>query len=115
NTLSYWLFLFGALMVLGSFVVPGGAAAFGWFAYAPLSSEYYSPGHGGDLWGMGLVLSGFGTIFTSVNLITTIIGMRAPGMVMFRLPIFTWNVLLTSVMVLLAFPVLAAALLALQA
>ncbi len=115
NTLSYWLFLFGGLMVLSGFLVPGGAAAFGWFSYAPLSSETYSPGLGGDLWVMGLVLSGFGTIFTSVNLITTIITMRAPGMVMFRLPIFVWNVLLTSVMVLLAFPVLAAALFALQA
>ena len=115
NTLSYWLFLFGGLMVLSGFLVPGGAAAFGWFSYAPLSSETYSPGLGGDLWVMGLVLSGFGTIFTSVNLITTILNMRAPGMVMFRLPIFVWNVLLTSVMVLLAFPVLAAALFALQA
>ncbi|QXJ25531.1 cytochrome c oxidase subunit I [Actinomadura graeca] len=115
NTLSYYLFLFGALMVLLGFVVPGGAASFGWFAYTPLSSETFSPGHGGDLWVMGLVLSGFGTIFTGVNLISTIITMRAPGMVMFRLPIFTWNVLLTSVMVLIAFPVLAAALLALEA
>ncbi|WP_131741726.1 aa3-type cytochrome oxidase subunit I [Actinomadura roseirufa] len=115
NTLSYYLFLFGAAMVLASFVVPGGAAAFGWFAYAPLNAESYSPGHGGDLWAMGLVLSGLGTIFTSVNLISTIIAMRAPGMVMFRVPIFTWNVLLTSVMVLIAFPVLAAALLALEA
>ncbi|TDC67180.1 cytochrome c oxidase subunit I [Actinomadura sp. GC306] len=115
NTLSYWLFLFGGLMVLAGFVVPGGAAAFGWFSYAPLSSSTYSPGLGGDLWVMGLVLSGFGTIFTAVNLITTIITMRAPGMVMFRMPIFTWNALLTSVMVLLAFPVLAAALLGLMA
>ncbi|WP_242902180.1 aa3-type cytochrome oxidase subunit I [Actinomadura terrae] len=115
NTLSYYLFAFGALMVLFGFVVPGGAAAFGWFAYSPLTSDTYSPGHGGDLWVMGLVLSGFGTIFTSVNMIATIIAMRAPGMVMFRLPIFTWNVLLTSVMVLVAFPVLAAALLALEA
>ncbi|MEO3823802.1 cytochrome c oxidase subunit I [Actinomadura sp. B10D3] len=115
NTLSYWLFLFGAVIVLLGFAAPGGAAAFGWFGYAPLTSQTYSPGHGGDLWIMGLVVSGFGTILTSVNLITTIIAMRAPGMVMFRLPIFTWNTLLTSLMVLMAFPVLAAALLGLEA
>ncbi|WP_030144764.1 cytochrome c oxidase subunit I [Spirillospora albida] len=115
NTLGYYLFLFGALMVLSGFAAPGGAAAFGWFSYAPLSTDRYSPGAGGDLWVMGLILSGLGTILTAVNLITTIIGMRAPGMVMFRMPIFCWNVLLTSVMVLIAFPVLAAALFALAA
>jgi cytochrome c oxidase subunit 1 len=115
NTLSYWLFLFGAIIVLLGFAAPGGAAAFGWFGYSPLTSQTYSPGNGGDLWIMGLALSGFGTIFTSVNLITTIIAMRAPGMVMFRMPIFTWNTLLTSLMVLMAFPVLAAALFALEA
>src|SRR5690606_30038213 len=69
---------------------------------------------GGDLWVMGLVLAGLGTILGSVNFITTIIGMRAPGMTMFRMPIFTWNTLLTSMLVLMAFPVLAAALLALE-
>ncbi|MFC4909610.1 cytochrome c oxidase subunit I [Actinomadura gamaensis] len=115
NTLSYYLFLFGSLLVLGGFGAPGGGAAFGWTGYAPLSSAAHSPGAGPDLWIMGLVLSGFGTILTSVNLITTIAAMRAPGMIMFRMPIFTWNVLLTSVMVLMAFPVLTAALLALEA
>ncbi|WP_098247121.1 cytochrome c oxidase subunit I [Streptomyces formicae] len=115
NMLSYWLFLFGGLMVLGSLLVPGGPAAFGWFAYAPLNSMQRSPGIGADLWIMGLALSGFGTILGSVNFLTTIIGMRAPGMTMFRLPIFTWNVLFTSILVLIAFPVLAAALLVLEA
>ncbi|MGP3912447.1 aa3-type cytochrome oxidase subunit I [Nonomuraea sp. 10N515B] len=114
NAVAYWLFLFGGLMVLAGFFTPGGAADFGWFAYTPLSSSIYSSQVGGDLWIMGLVLSGLGTILGAVNFITTIIGMRAPGMTMFRVPIFTWNVLLTSVMVLLAFPVLAAALLALE-
>jgi cytochrome c oxidase subunit 1 len=114
NMFSYWLFLFGGLIVFLSFVSPGGAASFGWTGYTPLSSELRSPGVGGDLWIMGLVLSGFGTILGGVNFITTIIGMRAPGMTMFRMPIFTWNILLTSLLVLMAFPVLAAALLALE-
>ncbi|MBV7694265.1 cytochrome c oxidase subunit I [Streptomyces sp. TRM70350] len=115
NMLSYWLFLFGGLIVLGSLLTPEGAADFGWTAYTPLSLHQRSPELGGDLWIMGLALSGFGTILGAVNFITTIIGMRAPGMTMFRMPIFTWNVLLTSVLVLLAFPVLAAALLVLEA
>jgi len=114
NLFSYYLFLFGGLILLFSFVAPGGAAAFGWYAYAPLTSSVYSPGIGGDMWTMGLVLSGFGTILSGVNFITTIFCMRAPGMTMFRMPIFTWNALLTSIMVLVAFPVLAAALLVLE-
>ncbi|CAL9623923.1 putative cytochrome c oxidase subunit 1 [Streptomyces sp. enrichment culture] len=114
NMLSYWLFLFGGLIVLGSLVVPTGPAAFGWFAYAPLNSLERSPGVGPDLWIMGLALAGFGTILGAVNFITTIIGMRAPGMTMFRMPIFTWNTLFTSILILMAFPVLAATLLCLE-
>ncbi|MET8006465.1 aa3-type cytochrome oxidase subunit I [Nonomuraea glycinis] len=114
NAVAYWLFLFGGLMAVTAFFTPGGAADFGWTGYTPLSSATYSPGVGGDLWIMGLALSGLGTILGGVNFISTIIGMRAPGMTMFRMPIFTWNVLLTSMMVLMAFPVLAAALLALE-
>ncbi|MEV7566852.1 aa3-type cytochrome oxidase subunit I [Streptomyces tanashiensis] len=115
NMFSYWLFLLGGLMVLGSFFTPTGPAAFGWTAYAPLNSLERSPGVGVDLWIMGLALSGFGTILTSVNFLATIVGMRAPGMTMFRMPIFTWNVLFTAILVLAAFPVLAAALLVLEA
>ncbi|MDR8411185.1 cytochrome c oxidase subunit I [Nonomuraea sp. 3-1Str] len=114
NAVAYWLFLFGSLIAVAGFFTPGGAADFGWFAYTPLSTATYSPTMGGDLWIMGLALSGLGTILGSVNFITTIIGMRAPGMTMFRMPIFTWNVLLTSMLVLMAFPVLAAALLVLE-
>ncbi|WP_176993053.1 cytochrome c oxidase subunit I [Nonomuraea jiangxiensis] len=114
NMVGYWLFLFGGLMVVSGFLAPNGAAPFGWFAYTPLSTARYNPDIGGDLWVMGLVLSGLGTILTSVNFITTIICLRAPGMTMFRMPIFTWNVLLTSMLVLMAFPVLAAALLVLE-
>ncbi|MCW2879759.1 MAG: cytochrome c oxidase subunit [Sphaerisporangium sp.] len=115
NMLSYWLFLFGGLTLVSGYLVADGPADFGWTAYATLSEDTYSPGIGKDLWIMGLVMSGLGTILGAVNFITTIICMRAPGMTMFRMPIFTWNILLTSVLVLLAFPVLTAALLALEA
>ncbi|MER7046208.1 aa3-type cytochrome oxidase subunit I [Streptomyces jumonjinensis] len=115
NALSYWFYLFGGLIVLGSLLTPGGPASFGWFAYAPLNSLEHSPGVGVDMWIMGLALAGFGTILGAVNFLATIVGMRAPGMTMFRVPIFTWNVLFTSVLVLFAFPVLAATLLVLEA
>src|SRR6201987_3759937 len=106
NLLSYYMIAFGGIILLLSFLTPGGAAAFGWYAYSPLTSALYSPGVGGDMWIMGLTLSGFGTILSGVNFVTTIFCMRAPGMTMFRMPIFTWNILLTSLLVLLAFPVL---------
>ncbi|GAT64959.1 cytochrome C oxidase subunit I [Planomonospora sphaerica] len=113
NMVSYWLFLFGSTIALSGFFTPNGAASFGWFAYTPLSNAISSPGIGGDLWIAGLTISGLGTILGSVNFITTIVCMRAPGLTMFRMSIFTWNILLTSILVLMAFPVLAAALLAL--
>ncbi|MEU1284100.1 cytochrome c oxidase subunit I [Kitasatospora sp. NPDC005856] len=115
NAFTYWAFLLGGLMVLSGFLTTQGAPSFGWFAYAPLNGPVYSPGAGGDLWALGLVVAGLGTILGSVNFITTITCLRAPGMTLFRMPIFTWNVLFTSVMVLLAFPVLTAALLCLEA
>jgi cytochrome c oxidase subunit 1 len=115
NMLSYWLYLFGGLIAVGGFLTPAGTASFGWFMYTPLSNETYSPGVGADLVIFGLALGGFGTILGAVNFITTIICMRAPGMTMFRMPIFTWNTLITSVLVIMAFPVLAAALLGLGA
>ena len=113
NALSYWLYLFGGIMTVSGFLTPGGAADFGWFAYAPLNSEANSPGSGSDLWVIGLAIAGLGTILGAVNMVTTVITLRAPGMIMFRMPIFTWNILVTSFMVLLAFPLLTAALLVL--
>ncbi len=113
NAFAYWLYLFGGLIAVSGFLLPGGAAAFGWTAYTTLSTENYSPGLGGDFWVFGLALGGFGTILGAVNFVTTIVCMRAPGMTMFRMPIFTWNTLITSVLVLMAFPILAAALLVL--
>ena len=115
NLFSYYAFLFGGLLVFGGFLTPDGAAAFGWTGYAPLSNEIYSPGIGADLWIVGLALGGLGTILGGVNFITTIFTMRAPGMTMFRMPIFTWNTLVTAILVLFAFPILTAALMALLA
>ncbi|MCX5610344.1 MULTISPECIES: cytochrome c oxidase subunit I [unclassified Streptomyces] len=115
NALTYWVYLFGGLIVVSGFLTANGSASFGWFAYAPLNSAVYSPGVGADLWVMGLAVSGLSTILGSVNFITTIVCLRAPGMTLFRMPIFTWNVLFTSILALLAFPVLTAALLALEA
>jgi cytochrome c oxidase subunit I len=115
NALAYWLYAFGGTMVVAGFLTPDGAADFGWFAYAPLNSSLYSPGAGADLWVFGLTLSGLGTIFGAVNLVTTILTLRAPGMTMFRMPIFCWNMLITGILVLVAFPVFAAASLALAA
>nr|WP_093762951.1 cytochrome c oxidase subunit I [Streptomyces sp. BpilaLS-43] len=115
NAFTYWVYLFGGLLVVSGFLTANGAASFGWFAYAPLNGPLRSPGSGADLWVMGLVVSGLSTILGSVNFITTIVCLRAPGMTLFRMPIFTWNVLFTSILALLAFPVLTAALLALEA
>ncbi|MFI6989357.1 aa3-type cytochrome oxidase subunit I [Nonomuraea wenchangensis] len=115
NAVSYWLFLFGGIIVFSAIFTNFGSPDFGWTGYTPLSRATYSHGAGGDLWVMGLALSGLGTILGSVNFFTTIICMRAPGLSMFRMSIFTWNVLLTSMLVLMAFPVLTGALLALEA
>jgi cytochrome c oxidase subunit 1 len=113
NAFSYWLYLFGGIIAVSGFLTPGGAADFGWFAYTPLSDALHSPGVGADMWITGLVVGGLGTILGAVNMITTIICLRAPGMTMYRMPIFTWNILVTSILVLLAFPILTAALMGL--
>ncbi len=115
NAVAYWLYLFGASLTTAGFLTPGGAADFGWFAYQPLASVINSPGIGADMWIVGLVISGLGTILGGVNMITTILTLRAPGMTMFRMPIFTWNIMITSLLVLMVFPILAAALLAVAA
>ncbi|MGJ3507387.1 aa3-type cytochrome oxidase subunit I [Enemella sp. A6] len=115
NAFSFWLYLFGSLIACAGFLTPQGAASFGWFAYAPLSNEINSPGIGGDLWLVGLYMLGLSSILGAVNFITTIATMRAPGMTMFRMPMFTWNVLVTSFLVIAVFPVLAAGLLVLEA
>jgi cytochrome c oxidase subunit 1 len=110
NALTYWLFVMGGLIVFSGFLTSGGAASFGWTGYAPLNQTTYSPQVGTDLWIAGLFLSGISTILGSINFIATIYGMRAPGMSLLRMPIFTWNMLVTSVLILFTFPVLSASL-----
>ncbi len=109
NLISYWVYLGGGLVMSSGFLTADGAADFGWFAYVPLAGAVRSPGLGGDLWLCGLLLTGTSGILTAVNLLASVLTMRAPGMTMFRLPIFTWNMVATSVLVLLVFPVVAAA------
>ncbi|MFV0451847.1 MAG: cytochrome c oxidase subunit I [Propioniciclava sp.] len=113
NMFSYWLYLFGALIACAGFLSPEGAASFGWFAYVPLSNAVHTPGVGGDLWLVGLYMLGLSSILGAVNFITTIVTMRAPGMTMFRMSVFTWTMLVTSILILVVFPVLAAGLLVL--
>ncbi|WP_346052854.1 cbb3-type cytochrome c oxidase subunit I, partial [Amycolatopsis dongchuanensis] len=115
NAFSYWLYLFGSLIVVSGFLTPGGAAEFGWTGYTPLSEATHTPGPGTDLWIMGLIVSGLGTILGAVNMITTVISLRAPGMTMYRMPVFTWNILVTSILILVAFPILTAAFFGLEA
>ncbi len=109
NAMSLWFFAGGGILLMSGYLTADGPANFGWTGYAPLSS-HYTPGPGGDLWVLGLLVSGVGTLLTAVNFITTVICLRAPGMTMFRMPIFTWNILVTSFLILLAFPVLTVAL-----
>lgn len=103
NAFSYWVFLFGGLFLYASFFF-GGAPDVGWFAYAPLTSAQYSPGHGVDFYVLSLLLSGVGTIAGGLNFFVTIVNLRAPGLSFLRLPLFTWMSLVTSILILLAFP-----------
>jgi cytochrome c oxidase subunit I len=109
NALSYWFYVFGGITMLTGFLTADGAADFGWTGYTPLSSVTRSPGLAGDLWLMAIVLTGLSGVLTAVNIVATVIAMRAPGMRMFRLPIFTWNMLVTSILVLIAFPMVTSA------
>ncbi|GAC1477414.1 MAG: cytochrome c oxidase subunit I [Acidimicrobiales bacterium] len=109
NALSYWLYLFGSVTVLSGFLTASGPADFSWIAYAPLSDAVHAPGVGADLWIVGVGLAGIGTTLGAVNLITTILTLRAPGMTTFRMPLFVWDMLVTSVLVIMAFPVFTSA------
>jgi cytochrome c oxidase subunit 1 len=110
NALSVWLFLGGGLTIYLSFLSAHGAAAAGWTFYAPLSNGQYSPGAGTDMWIMGVLAVSTSSILTGINLMATVFMLRAPGMTMWRLPLFTWNMLITSLLILVAFPPLTGAL-----
>ncbi|MCL6595584.1 MAG: cytochrome c oxidase subunit I [Firmicutes bacterium] len=103
NALSFWLFLAGALFLNSSWFL-GGAPDAGWFNYAPINTSTYNPGPGIDFYAIGLQIAGIGTLMTGVNFLVTILNLRAPGMSLMRMPLFVWTVLVTSVLIILAFP-----------
>src|SRR5579864_7670521 len=108
NAFSYWLFLFGGLVLYFGFL-NGTPPDTGWFSYAPLSEPPYSLETGVDYWAVGLLLTSAGTIATGVNLFVTVVTLRAPGMSWFRLPVFSWMSLITAWLILAAIPALTAA------
>ena len=109
NAFGYWAYLAGGLIFYSSFLL-GGAPDAGWFAYAPMTQPAYNPGQGIDFYMVGLLISGIGTLVTAMNLIVTIVNMRAPGMSMMRMPLFPWMMLVTAFLVIFAFPPLTIAL-----
>jgi len=108
NAMSFWLLLFGGLLLYFSFAA-GGAPDAGWFSYAPLSEQPYSSSNGTDYYVLGLLVTGIGSVAGSINLLVTILKFRAPGLTMRRVPLFVWMVFNTAVLVILAIPVLNAA------
>ncbi|HVF75864.1 MAG TPA: cytochrome c oxidase subunit I [Acidimicrobiales bacterium] len=109
NAFSYWTFLFGGLFLYSSFLL-GGAPNGGWFGYAPNTSVTFSPGHNIDFWVLGLQILGIASTVGAVNFITTILNLRAPGMTLMRMPIFTWMTLISSFLLLFAMPIITIAL-----
>ena len=113
NAFSYWTFLAGAIMLNFSWFL-GGAPNAGWFGYSPITGEAFNPGHGIDFWLVSLQILGIASLAAAFNFIVTIINMRAPGMSLFRMPLFTWMTLVTSFLLILAFPVITVALIELM-
>jgi cytochrome c oxidase subunit 1 len=105
NAFSYWTFLFGALLIHASFVVQQVPDA-GWFGYANLTEKTFSPGQGIDFWALGLQMLGVASLAAAFNFVVTIINLRAPGMSLMRMPLFVWMTLVTSILLVLAFPVI---------
>ena len=105
NAFSYWVFLFGALLMHASFLVQQAPDA-GWFSYAPLTEKPFSAGSGIDFWSLGLQVLGVASLAAAFNFVVTIINMRAPGMSLMRMPLFVWMTLVTSILLVLAFPVI---------
>lgn len=110
NTLSFWLYVAGAVLINLFFVLGGQFAATGWLAMPPLSELAYSPGVGVDYWIWSLQISGLGSLLSGVNLLVTIIKMRAPGMTLGKMPMFVWTSLCSMVLIISAFPILTIAL-----
>jgi cytochrome c oxidase subunit I len=109
NAFGFWCFLFGGLFLNTSWLL-GGAPDGGWFMYAPNSSVPFSPSHGVDFWGLGLQITGIASLTGAINLIVTVINMRAPGMSLMKMPIFTWMILVVQFLLLFAIPVITVAL-----
>ena len=105
NALSYWIFLFGGVLMHMSFVVDQVPDA-GWFSYANLTEKPFSVDHGLDYWAISLLVMGTSSVAGALNFIVTIINLRAPGMTMMRMPVFVWMTLITSLLLVLAFPVI---------
>jgi cytochrome c oxidase subunit I len=110
NAFSFWCFLFGGVFFNSSWFIGGGAADGGWFAYAPNTSVIFSPSHGMDFYAIGLQITGIASLVGAVNLIATILNMRAPGMTLMKMPVFTWMGLVTQFLLLFAMPVISVAL-----
>ncbi len=109
NAFSYWVFLLGGLFMNASFLI-GAAPNAGWFGYANLTSAQYSPGLHVDFWVIGLQVLGIASIAAGINFIVTIVNLRAPGMRLMRMPVFTWMTLVTQFIIVTAFPVITVAL-----
>jgi cytochrome c oxidase subunit 1 len=109
NAFSYWMYLLGGIFIYSSFLF-GGAPNGGWFGYAPNTSLTYSPGHNIDFWVFGLIILGIGSTASAANLIVTTLNMRAPGMRLLKMPIFTWMGLVANFLLLFAMPVITVAL-----
>ncbi len=106
NALSVWLFLGAGILLYSSFLL-GGAPNAGWFAYAPMTESQYSPTHGMDFWALGMVMSGVSSTMGAINFIVTTLNLRAPTMSFFKMPLFTWQMLVTSFLMIFALPTLA--------
>ena len=109
NAFGFWCFLFGGVFLNTSWFL-GGAADTGWFAYAPNTSLPFSPSHGVDFWALGLQITGIASLTGAINLIVTVLNMRAPGMSLMKMPIFTWMILVVQFLLLFAIPVITVAL-----
>ena len=109
NALSFWVFLAGGIVLNLSWVL-GGAPDGGWFGYAPNTGIVFSPSPGMDFYALGLQITGVASLMSSINLTVTILNMRAPGMTLFRMPVFTWMMLVTQLLLVFAMPVIAVAL-----